>query len=59
MSSRDHNHFRLPEDACAIYRMVYEKLKVLVADMYMLVPTENNVLLNDLCRKGNNDVQNQ
>lgn len=38
------NHFRLPEDACTTYQMVYEKLKVLVADMYMHVHTENNVL---------------
>ena len=38
------NHFKLPEDACTTYHMVYEKLKVLVADMYMHVHTENNVL---------------
>ncbi|VDN48237.1 Iron-sulfur cluster repair di-iron protein [Petrocella atlantisensis] len=38
------NHFKLPEDACTTYHMVYEKLKALVADMYMHVHTENNVL---------------
>ncbi|MDF1618401.1 iron-sulfur cluster repair di-iron protein, partial [Petrocella sp. FN5] len=37
-------HFKLPEDACTTYHMVYEKLKALVADMYMHVHTENNVL---------------
>ncbi|PKM65944.1 MAG: iron-sulfur cluster repair di-iron protein [Firmicutes bacterium HGW-Firmicutes-2] len=38
------NHFKLPEDACTTYHMVYKKLKALVADMYMHVHTENNVL---------------
>lgn len=38
------DHFKLPEDACTTYQVVYEKLKVLVADMYMHVHTENNVL---------------
>lgn len=38
------NHFTLPEDACPTYELVYEKLKTLVADMYMHVHSENNVL---------------
>lgn len=38
------NHFTLPKDACTTYEIVYEKLKELVADMYMHVHTENNIL---------------
>jgi len=38
------NHFTLPDDACTSYGMVYEMLKTLVADMYMHVHTENNIL---------------
>lgn len=38
------NHFTLPENACTTYALVYEKLKVLVADMYMHVHSENNIL---------------
>lgn len=37
-------HFKVPEDGCGTYQLVYEKLKTLVADMYMHVHTENNVL---------------
>ena len=38
------DHFRLPADACTTYEIVYDKLKTLVADMYMHVHSENNVL---------------
>lgn len=38
------DHFNLPEDACTTYGIVYEKLKHLIADMYMHVHSENNVL---------------
>ncbi len=38
------NHFKVPEDGCTTYQLVFDKLKVLVADMYMHVHTENNVL---------------
>ncbi|GAB6108759.1 iron-sulfur cluster repair di-iron protein [Fusibacter bizertensis] len=38
------NHFKVPKDGCKTYELVYEKLKNLVADMYMHVHTENNIL---------------
>lgn len=38
------DHFRLPADACNTYKLVYDKLKDFVADMYVHVHTENNVL---------------
>ena len=38
------DHFSLPEDACTTYGITYRMLKELVADMYMHVHTENNVL---------------
>ncbi len=38
------NHFTVPADGCTTYQLVYEKLKTLVADMYMHVHTENNIL---------------
>lgn len=38
------DHFSLPKDACTSYGMVYDMLKTLVADMYMHVHTENNIL---------------
>lgn len=37
-------HFSLPSDACTTYGITYRMLKELVADMYMHVHTENNVL---------------
>ncbi len=42
------NHFTLPQDACTTYALVYEKLKTLVADMYMHVHSENNILFKRL-----------
>lgn len=36
--------FRLPDDACASYRALYEGLAELVADTHLHVHTENNVL---------------
>ncbi len=38
------DHFTLPKNACTTYVLVYEKLKALVADMYMHVHSENNIL---------------
>lgn len=38
------DHFKLPKGACKTYELVYAKLKHLVADMYMHVHSENNVL---------------
>lgn len=38
------DHFTLPKDACTSFGMVYDMLKTLVADMYMHVHTENNIL---------------
>ncbi len=38
------NHFALPENACASFELLYDRLKSLVADMYMHVHAENNVL---------------
>lgn len=38
------NHFKAPADGCTTFQLVYEKLKAFVADMYMHVHTENNIL---------------
>lgn len=38
------DHFKIPTDGCKTYAVTYEKLKELVADMYMHVHTENNIL---------------
>lgn len=38
------DHFALPDDACTTYRLCYEKLESFIADMYMHVHKENNVL---------------
>ncbi|GAU78355.1 DUF542 domain-containing protein [Fusibacter sp. 3D3] len=42
------DHFTLPENACTTYALTYEKLKALVADMYMHVHVENNILFKRL-----------
>lgn len=38
------DHFKVPKDGCKTYELAYAKLKELVADMYMHVHTENNIL---------------
>ncbi len=38
------DQFRLPDDACTSYGMVYDMLKKFVADMFVHVHTENNIL---------------
>lgn len=38
------DHFKVPADGCPTYKLVYDKLKDFVADMYVHVHTENNVL---------------
>jgi regulator of cell morphogenesis and NO signaling len=38
------DHFKLPEDACPSFTLLYDKLKDFVADMYVHVHSENNVL---------------
>lgn len=38
------DHFTVPGDGCNTYRHVYGELKAFVADMYVHVHTENNIL---------------
>ncbi|NDL68247.1 iron-sulfur cluster repair di-iron protein [Anaerotalea alkaliphila] len=38
------DHFRVPADGCRTYGIAYGKLQELVADMYLHVHAENNVL---------------
>ncbi len=38
------NHYNIPEDACAYYRLLYNNLKELQADIHQHVHLENNIL---------------
>ncbi|MBN2853844.1 MAG: DUF542 domain-containing protein [Clostridia bacterium] len=43
------DHFRLPADACKTYQLTYDKLELLVSDMYLHVHAENSILFKRFC----------